>query len=83
MIPPLTAKTALEQVFVRVEDQHLLKLPETGAIAFGIRILSFAWGAVMQNPVIAVPVLEKLRTMPPETAHYKAVADFIPSAVSR
>ena len=77
-IPPLTAGTAPGGIFVRVEDQHLLKLPETGTIAFGIRIRSFAWEAVLRDQTVATHLLGKLRTMSPEIARYKAVADFVP-----
>ena len=77
-IPPLTAGTTPDQVFIRIEDQHLLKLPETGAIAFGIRIRSFTWQAVMQNQTLAARLLGKLRSMPSEIACYKAIAEFTP-----
>ncbi len=82
-IPPLTTETAPDQIFIRVEDQHLLKLPETGAIAFGIRIRSFAWEAVMRHEAIAARLLAKLRTMSPEIARYKAVAEFIPCVAEK
>ena len=78
-VPPLTATTAPGQIFLRIEDQHLLKLPGTGAIAFGIRITSFAWSEVMQNPAVAVPLRETLSSMSPELAQYKALIDFIPA----
>ena len=78
-IPALTPEISPDEIFIRVEDQHLLKLPETGAIAFGIRIVSFAWNAVMQHPALAPRLLEKLRTMPSEVARYKAMDGFISS----
>ena len=77
-IPPLTAGTVADQIFIRIEDQHLLKLPGSGAIAFGIRITNFAWSEVMRNPAIAVPLLQMLRSMSPELARYKAVDDILP-----
>ena len=82
-IPLLTPETPPGQVFIRVEDQHLLKLPGTGAIAFGIRIANFAWSAAMRNPAVAPHLLEKLRTMHPEIARYKALTDFIPAATGK
>ena len=72
-VPPLTAGTAPDQIFIRIEDQHLLKLPQTGAIAFGIRIASFAWSEVAREPTVAGPMLATLRSMSPELAQYKAV----------
>ena len=77
-IPALDSTSTPDQIFLRVEDQHLLKLPETGAIAFGIRIASFAWSAVRQNEAIAGCLLDQLRTMPPEVALYKGLGDVIP-----
>ncbi len=82
-IAPLTAETALDRVAIRVEDQHLLKLPESGAIAFGIRIASFAWDTVMRHPTIAPQLLDKLRTMPPEISLYKGLTRFIPSLIEK
>ena len=78
-IPALTAASPSEQIYVRVEDQHLLKLPETGVIAFGLRIASFAWSAVRQNHAIAASLLDQLRSMSPEIARYKAIIDVLPS----
>lgn len=77
-IPLLDSTSTPDRIYVRVEDQHLLKLPETGAIAFGIRISSFAWSDMRQNEAIAESVLEQLRSMPPETVRYKALTDVIP-----
>ncbi len=76
-VPMLTAETPPDQIFVRVEDQHLLKLPETGAIAFGIRITSFAWCEVRQDAAIRSSILEKLRSMPQEVSRYKSVSEIL------
>jgi hypothetical protein len=70
---PLSRQTLIEEVYVRVESQHLLKLPATGAIAFGIRILNFPLAAVADHPDINAGLKERLRTMPGEVAAYKGI----------
>ena len=76
-LPPLTAKTPAEETFVRIEDQHLLKLSQTGAVAFGIRVFSFRLGEVIREPAVRAGIAEKLRTMPPEIANYKGLTQFL------
>lgn len=78
-IPTLGTATPPDQIFVRVEDQHLLKLPGTGAIAFGIRIANFAWIELMRRPEIAASLRKKLRSMSPDITLYKGLERFIPS----
>ena len=82
-IPPLTAGSRPDQIFIRIEDQHLLKLPETGAIAFGIRIANYAWTDVTQNPVIALALQDALRSMSPQLAQYKAINELIPGITDK
>ena len=74
---PLSERTPDAAVFVRVESQHFCKLPQTGAIAFGIRILNFPLVSVKARPNIAAGLKSQLRTMPGEVAAYKGIpADF-------
>jgi hypothetical protein len=70
---PLSPATPLAGVSVRIESQHLLKLPATGAIAFGIRVLHFPLVAVLARPDIAAALKERLRTMPPAMSGYKGI----------
>ena len=79
-LPVLTAATPPEQTFLRVEDQHLLKLPRTGAVAFGIRIFSFRLSEAAADPAVRAGLQKKLRTMPPEVANYKGLARFFSAA---
>ena len=74
---PLSEGTPDAAVCVRVESQDFCKLPQTGAIAFGIRILNFPLAGVRERPGIAAGLQTQLRTMPDEVAAYKAIpADF-------
>lgn len=70
---PLTGGAPAGLISVRVESQHLLKLTETGAIAFGIRILDFPLADVAERPGLLAGLREQLRTMPAEVADYKAI----------
>jgi len=76
-VPTLTAWTRAEETFVRIEDQHLLKLSRTGGIAFGIRVLNFRLSEVLRDPFVTASLQEKLRTMPPDVAAYKGLTDYL------
>ena len=78
-LPSLAADTPPEKNFLRVEDQHLLKLPLTGALAFGIRIFSFQLSDVARDPSIAAALRERLETMPPDVANYKGLTRYLAS----
>jgi hypothetical protein len=69
----LANDTPLARVYLRVESQHLFKLPGTGAIAFGIRILNFPLEAVAKEPGFVAGLTKRLRTMPAEVAAYKGI----------
>jgi hypothetical protein len=76
-LPGLDAETPWESVFLRVEDQHLLKLPKTGSIVFGLRIRSYRWEEVCADQRIRGNLVRKLRSMLPPVAQYKGVAEII------
>jgi hypothetical protein len=64
------------EVWFRSERQTLLRLPETQAIVFGIRIYQTTLGEVANDPVRARRLLESIRTMAPEMYAYKSFAVF-------
>lgn len=72
----LTDQTPPEQVYVRVENQHFLKLPKTGAIAFGIRIATFRLSDLAEQPSVRAGLAEQLRTMPGTVRNYKGITAF-------
>ena len=76
-IPPLDASTKPEEIFVRIEDQHLLKLPVSDAIIFGIRIASYRWLDVTSHPAVGPGIIKQLRSMSAEIAAYKSVSGFL------
>lgn len=71
LAPPLNA----ENVWLRVEDQILATLPESGALLFGIRIVSDTIAHLQSNqPNVAERLHRALATMPDEMAAYKNLA---------
>lgn len=80
-IPPPEPPCALERMWLRVEHQALVALPETQGIAFGIRIARHRLDAVLRGP--AGPGLRQaLATMPAEMAVYKRLDKVRPYLVN-
>ena len=69
LVPPFTA----EESWVRNEDQVLVRLPETGGLLFGIRIVNISLAEVKQYPETAAGLRHAIATMPEEVADYKNV----------
>ncbi len=74
--PRFQPETIGENVWFRSERQTLVRLPETGAIVFGIRIYQNTLGEVAGDPVRARRLLESICTMAPEMYTYKSFAVF-------
>ena len=73
-IPRLTSPVLLDQVWLRVEDQILSILPETGALLFGIRIVTTSLAELRRHHPGLVPALRRaLATMPEAMARYKNI----------
>lgn len=72
-LPQLDAGTPPEQIYLRVEDQALVKLPVTGGVLFGIRIVSLPLPEARTNPLIARGLVRALKTMPELMAAYKKI----------
>lgn len=76
LAPTLTPDTIGEQLFIRIERQTLTRLPQSGAILFGIHTYQNTVGAEAQDPDRARRMLGTLRTTPREMLIYKAIAPF-------
>lgn len=61
---------ALDRLWLRVEHQALMALPNSRGIVFGIRIAHLRFDAVAREPE-AVRLRHALATMPPELVAYK------------
>ena len=73
-LPRLDATIRADEVWLRVEYQALVALPESGGILFGIRIASQPLAEVKSNPEVARRLARALRTMPAPVAVYKGIA---------
>lgn len=73
---PITPGTAGERLVLRVERQTFRRLPETGGIAFGIRIHVAPLAAIAAIPGEAARLREAVLALPPEMARYKSIAPF-------
>lgn len=69
LLPPFTA----EESWVRSEDQVLIRLPNTGGLLFGIRIVNISLAEIKKHPVAAAGLHRAIATMPDEVAEYKNI----------
>jgi hypothetical protein len=67
LAPPLTE----DDVWLRIEDQSLLALPESGGVLFGIRIRVVSLREVKADPVAAQRLHRAIATMPEAMLRYK------------
>ena len=74
ILPRLTPPLAVDEVWLRIENQALVALPETGGILFGIRLEMISLTEVKRHAAAARGLLRALRTMPAEIAAYKNLA---------
>jgi hypothetical protein len=73
-LPRLTAGTRIAGVWLRAEHQAFVRLPATGAILFGIRLVVDPLRAVLAAPGAAARMAHLLETMPEPIACYKGLA---------
>ena len=64
----------LEEVWLRVERQCLLKMPRTGGLLFGIRLIILPLAEVLANAEARAGLRRALESMPEEVAIYKGLA---------
>ena len=74
-VPVMRPDSGLADVLLSIERQHFLKLPASGAVAFGIRVVRHRLDRALATagPAVRAGLCEKLRTMPPEVAAYKGI----------
>lgn len=73
-IAPPTAPVQLDRLWLRVEHQALIALPQTRGVVFGIRIALHRMDDVAKSPA-ARGLARALETMPSEVADYKNLMD--------
>jgi hypothetical protein len=69
----LDADTPANEVWLRVEHQALVALPQTSGILFGIRVVNHAFTSVQADAVARPRLRRALQTMPDEVALYKGL----------
>jgi hypothetical protein len=72
----ITPDNAGERLFLRVERQTLRRLPQTGAILFGIRVHSYPLVEAVAKPAAAWRLAEAVRALPEATVQYKSLKVF-------
>lgn len=72
--PRLDASTPLDEVWIRLEHQILLRLPQSDAVLFGIRIESPPLAELLEHPLAAGRLARILATMSDDAARYKNFA---------
>ncbi|MBL68440.1 MAG: hypothetical protein CMO74_08330 [Verrucomicrobiales bacterium] len=72
-LPKLDPPFDADEAWVRIEKQVLHRLPETGGILFGIRLLNVSLAEVMSFPPTAAGLRRAIATMPVEIADYKNI----------
>ncbi len=75
----VTADTAGELLWLRVERQTLRRLPETGAVVFTIRTHITRLDTAIASPNAAADLAAALREMPEATRRYKHIAPILPA----
>jgi len=75
----ITPDNAGERLYLRVERQTLRRLPETGAVLFGIRVHSYPLAEAITTSDAAVRLAEAVRALPEATVHYKSLRVFGPA----
>lgn len=72
----ITAGNAGDRLHLRVERQTLRRLPDSGAVLFGIRVHCYPLARVIDGPGRAAALASAVRALPADVLHYKSVLPF-------
>ena len=72
-LPKLRPPLREDEVWLRVEDQALVALPESRGVLFGIRMTVLSLAEVKRHPAAARGLARALRTMPDAMLDYKSL----------
>lgn len=72
-LPKLRPPLREDEVWLRVEDQALVALPESRSVLFGIRMTVIPLAEVKRHPAAARGLARALRTMPDAMLDYKSL----------
>lgn len=73
-LPRLDANVRLDEVWLRLEHQALVALPENQAVLFGIRLVIHPLAEIKKDAAVAKGLRRTLTTMPEAMASYKNLA---------
>ena len=74
-LPRLDATVGMHEVFLRLEQQILAPLPRTGGTVFGLQLFVYPLRELAEVAEIRNGLAHALKTMPPEIAAYKGIAN--------
>ena len=74
--PSFTPGNVADRLFLRVERQTLLRLPESGAVLFAIRVHSYKLARVIAVAGAAATLAAAVEALPPDLATYKSLPAF-------
>jgi hypothetical protein len=72
-LPPPTLPVELDRLWLRVEHQALVALPESGGVVFGIRIANHRLDELRSNRDVVLRLNHALSSMPQPLADYKRI----------
>jgi hypothetical protein len=78
----VTPDNAGERLYLRVERQTLRRLPQSGAILFGIRVHCYPLARAIASPAAASRLAEAVRALPEATLHYKSLRAYGPALLA-
>ncbi len=78
----ITPENAGETLFLRVERQTLRRLPQSGAILFGIRVHSYPLVRAITTPAAASRLAQAVRALPEATVRYKSLRAYGPALLA-
>lgn len=74
--PSITAENAGDRLWIRIERQTFVRLPETGVLVFGIKTVVDPLSALAARPDLAAALRDSLAGMPEAMRGYKSLAPF-------
>lgn len=78
----LDETVAVEDIWLRLEHQLLLKLPRSGSVLFGIRVEVVPFAQLLADAAAAARFARLLRTLAPAAARYKNLDRALPVLVA-
>lgn len=76
------AGDAIERCQFRIELEHFIRLPTSGAVTFNIRTFMASLAEVRAHPAYAAQLADVLEELPEDLAAYKGFLDLIPEMVA-